>query len=179
MLPPTLISLLLLSLSTHATTASPSPAIVLDDYIHLMPHNTLFFRRQASPSNLQTFTQSLGGVSALPITSSGNAERPFEVDGDTFNDFATAAQRSCDRQANACSKAANDGGNKEFKVNDCDQQKNACNDAQKSATVTSFGQADANAGGGGGNNNNGAGVIASTNIGPDPQFPDFDLICDA
>jgi hypothetical protein len=40
-----------------------------------------------------------------------------------------------------------------------------CLAAQKSAKVTDFSQA-----------NN---VVASTNIGPDPQFPDFDLICDA
>lgn len=37
-----------------------------------------------------------------------------------------------------------------------------CNDAQKSATVKDFNTA-----------------VASENIGPDPEFGDFDLICDA
>ena len=36
-----------------------------------------------------------------------------------------------------------------------------CNDAQKSAQVKDFNSA-----------------VASTNIGPDPDFPDFDLICE-
>jgi len=36
-----------------------------------------------------------------------------------------------------------------------------CNAAQKSATVKDFNSA-----------------VASTNIGPDPDFPDFDLICE-
>lgn len=67
-------------------------------------------------------------------------------------------------------------------MNDCDQQKSKssflvhivkswdkwlivlidkCNDAQKSAQVKDFNTA-----------------VASTNIGPDPDFPDFDLICE-
>jgi hypothetical protein len=37
-----------------------------------------------------------------------------------------------------------------------------CNNAQRNAAVQDFQAA-----------------VASTNIGPDPQFPDFDLICDA
>jgi hypothetical protein len=36
-----------------------------------------------------------------------------------------------------------------------------CNSAQQSAQVKDFNTA-----------------VASTNIGPDPQFPDFDLICE-
>jgi hypothetical protein len=39
--------------------------------------------RQAG-TNLQVFTGALGGVRASPIVNSGNPERPFEVDGDTF-----------------------------------------------------------------------------------------------
>lgn len=40
--------------------------------------------RQASSDNLQTFGGSLGGKSAAAISNSGNDERVFEVDGDTF-----------------------------------------------------------------------------------------------
>lgn len=120
MLPPTLLSLILMALPT-LTLSSPQPALVSEEYMHLIPRNTLFFRQA---SDLQTFTQNLGGFSASPITNSGDAKRPFEVDGDTFTDFDSGAQRSCDNQFQKCSQAANEQGNKGgFKVEDCDQQK--------------------------------------------------------
>jgi hypothetical protein len=40
--------------------------------------------RQQGRVNLQTFTGALGGARASAITNSGDPERPFEVDGDTF-----------------------------------------------------------------------------------------------
>ena len=64
--------------------------------------------RQASSTNLQSFTGTLGGA-APPITNSGDPARQFEVNGNTFVNFAAAAQRSCDIQQNACSNAANSG----------------------------------------------------------------------
>ena len=54
-------------------------------------------KRQPS-SNLATFTGDLGGIAVTPITCSGNADRQFEVNGNTFVGFAAAAQRSCDIQ---------------------------------------------------------------------------------
>ena len=61
---------------------------------------------------------------ASAITNSGDAKRPFEVDGDTFTDFKSAGERSCDRQKTGCSNEANEQGNKGvFSVNDCDKQK--------------------------------------------------------
>ena len=42
------------------------------------------FPREVSTNNLQAFTGALGGVKASAISQSGNAQRPFEVDGDTF-----------------------------------------------------------------------------------------------
>ncbi|KAF2635966.1 hypothetical protein P280DRAFT_473387 [Massarina eburnea CBS 473.64] len=159
-LPSSLLSLLLLALPfSTLSAASPQPALVADEYMHLMPRNTLFFRQA---TDLQTFTQNLGGVSASPITNSGDPKRPFSVDGQTFTDFQSAAQRSCDNQFQNCSNTANAQGNKGgLKVQDCDGQKTSCNDAQKTAKAQDFSQ------------------TATTNIGPDPQFPDFDLICDA
>lgn len=143
-----------------------------------MPRNTLFFRQV---NDLQSFKGNLGGFAASPITNSGDGKRPFSVDGDTFTDFQTAAQRSCDNQFQQCSQSANQQGNKgDLKVSDCDTQKSMfecwfwvydgvlivgiddCNSAQQSAQVKDF--------------NTGA---ASTIISPDPEFPDFDLICDA
>ncbi|KAF2035432.1 hypothetical protein EK21DRAFT_106961 [Setomelanomma holmii] len=209
-LPPTLLALLFaLPALSHA---SPSPALVGSDWeISLIPRHTLFLRQL---SDLQTFSSALGGTRASAITNSGDSSRPFSVDGQTFDSFASAAQRSCDNQFQACQSAANGNGNgnqqnqassnrngqsqnnnnnqnnqqnKDRKqkskrqdgkgngggngiekrqnggltVNQCDQQKDQCNSAQQSATVKDFNTA-----------------VASTNIGPDPQFPDFDLICE-
>lgn len=40
--------------------------------------------RQATPTNLQVFSGSIGGVRASAITNTGDPDRPFGVDGDTF-----------------------------------------------------------------------------------------------
>jgi hypothetical protein len=40
--------------------------------------------RQQGSANLQTFSGALGGGAASAITNSGDPDRPFEVDGDTF-----------------------------------------------------------------------------------------------
>ncbi|KAH6855130.1 hypothetical protein B0I37DRAFT_48409 [Chaetomium sp. MPI-CAGE-AT-0009] len=77
--------------------------------------------RQQSRTNLQVFSGALGGAGAPAITNSGDPERPFEVDGDTFNDFDTAANRACDNQKNLCADMANNGGGN-FEVGDCDRQ---------------------------------------------------------
>jgi hypothetical protein len=69
---------------------------------------TIYFDRRAASGNLQTFTGSLGGA-ATPVTNSGNADRPFEVNGDTFVNLSAALQRSCDEQFNACADQANSG----------------------------------------------------------------------
>lgn len=185
-LPPTLLSLLYLSLTS--ASASPSPPLLTSDFaISLVPRNTLFFRQL---SDLQTFTAALGGVHASPITSSGDKSRPFEVDGNTFTAFSEAAQRSCDEQFQGCQAAANGNGGSGkagFTVGDCGGQKgmfvcgwfgvdgregrcwrdvltmvtDKCSAAQQTAKVQDFTQG-----------------VASTNIGPDPLFPDFDLICE-
>jgi len=106
LLPPTLLSLLFaLPALSHA---SPSPALVGSAYeISLIPRNTLFLRQLA---DLQTFDQALGGTRASPITNSGDPDRPFSVDGQTFDSFESAAQRSCDRQFQGCQGAANGNG---------------------------------------------------------------------
>ncbi|KAK6067962.1 hypothetical protein SCUP515_09875 [Seiridium cupressi] len=64
------------------------------------------FSRQTAPP-IQFFANALGGAAASPVTKSDDTERPFEIDGDTFTDFQTAAQRSCDNQKNACADVAN------------------------------------------------------------------------
>ena len=163
LLPSTLLALLHLALPA-LSHASPQPPLLSSTAdISLIPRHTLFLRQL---SNLQTFDGKLGNTPAPPITNSGKDDRPFEVEGNTFPDFETAAQRSCDEQFQGCSREAHrngGGGGKDggLKVNDCDEQKNKCLDAQKSAKVKDFKSA-----------------VASTNIGPDPDFPEFDLICE-
>ncbi|KAK2014099.1 hypothetical protein LZ32DRAFT_657464 [Colletotrichum eremochloae] len=90
--------------------------------------------------NLQAFDGNLGGVKASAITKSSNPERPFEVDGDTFPDFATAANRACDNQKNKCADAANNGSQK-FSVSECDKQSEKCKAAISSAPEQSFSDA--------------------------------------
>jgi hypothetical protein len=108
LLPSVLLSLLSLALPA-LSHASPQPPLISSDYeMSLVPRHTLFLRQI---SNLQTFEGQLGGVAASPITNSGDAKRPFSVDGDTFDSFESAAQRSCDNQFNKCGDAANGNGN--------------------------------------------------------------------
>ncbi|KAL2122064.1 hypothetical protein VTJ04DRAFT_2519 [Mycothermus thermophilus] len=87
--------------------------------------------------NLQTFTGALGGAAASAIIKSNDPERPFEVDGDTFNDFESAANRACDNQKNRCANLANNGGG-DFKVGDCDVQNERCKAAAAAASVREF-----------------------------------------
>ncbi|KAL4897016.1 hypothetical protein BDV59DRAFT_169570 [Aspergillus ambiguus] len=42
----------------------------------------------------QAFTGTLGG-SVPAITDTGDSERPYGVEGDTFTDYASAAERRC------------------------------------------------------------------------------------
>lgn len=61
----------------------------------------------ANGDNIQSFTGTLGGP-APPVVSS-NADKPFSVNGNTFNGASVALGRSCDIQHNACADAANSG----------------------------------------------------------------------
>lgn len=102
LLPAPLLALLFLSLTS---AASPSPAFLSDDFsMSLVPRHTLFYRQL---KDLQSFSGSLGGVRASSIMNSGIPDRPFQVDGANFPDFATAAMRSCDEQFDGCQRMAN------------------------------------------------------------------------
>jgi hypothetical protein len=76
-------------------------------------------------ANSQSFTGALGGVEATPVLDSGNADRPFDVKGDTFVNIAAALARSCDQQFNGCANLAN-GGEGDFSTDDCQAQKGKC-----------------------------------------------------
>ncbi|RKL32539.1 hypothetical protein BFJ72_g10482 [Fusarium proliferatum] len=73
--------------------------------------------------NVQTFTGTLGG--APPPVISSNAEKPFSVNGNTFNGESVALGRSCDIQHNACADAANSG-QLSGGVGQCETQLAAC-----------------------------------------------------
>lgn len=112
---------ILLAAALGASRASAGPDLGMGEM--LSGGSVLFPRQQgATGQNLQAFTGALGGIKADAVTNSGNSERPFEVDGDTFTDFNSAAQRSCDNQKNKCAQQANNGGNAGFEVSDCDSQ---------------------------------------------------------
>jgi hypothetical protein len=71
-------------------------------------------------------------VNGKQITQTGDPKTPFAVDGSSFDDFQTAAIRSCNNQHNACAQAANASGDKTLTVGDCDTQQTQCIAAQPS-----------------------------------------------
>lgn len=91
-------------------------------------------------SNLQIFTGSLGGVTADPITNSGDHSRPFMVAGDTFPAFTDAMSRSCANQVNKCEDAANNPAKAapDLTVAACQSQQSSCLAATSTATQTNF-----------------------------------------
>jgi hypothetical protein len=56
------------------------------------------------------------------VLDSGNAGRPFDVNGDTFVNLAGALQRSCDQQFNGCANLAN-AGDADISTAECQAQK--------------------------------------------------------
>ncbi|KAH8816659.1 hypothetical protein F5884DRAFT_229606 [Xylogone sp. PMI_703] len=108
------------------------------EYVSSVKVGGMFRRDGVSGANLQTFTGALGGAVAPPITESSDSSRPFEVDGDTFPDFSTAAQRSCNNQHNSCAKIANSNKSAGFTAGDCDSQQDQCVSSISSATQTAF-----------------------------------------
>ncbi|TLS30604.1 hypothetical protein PpBr36_03466 [Pyricularia pennisetigena] len=74
--------------------------------------------------NIQAFTGALGGA-APAVQFSAGSDRPFTVNGNTFNNAAAALTRSCDIQNNACFNAAN-GGQLTGGTQQCQQQQQEC-----------------------------------------------------
>lgn len=73
---------------------------------------------------MQAFTGTLGGPPP-PVISNAGSDRPFEVNGATFQNAAAALQRSCAVQKNACANAAN-AGQLEGGTQQCDAQEAEC-----------------------------------------------------
>ncbi|BCS22740.1 uncharacterized protein APUU_30965A [Aspergillus puulaauensis] len=66
------------------------------------------------------------GISIPAITKNGDSERPYSVDGDSFTDYESAAQRSCDIQFDVCQRAANTNSSVLFSLEECQSQQNDC-----------------------------------------------------
>ncbi|TRM65095.1 hypothetical protein BD626DRAFT_240688 [Schizophyllum amplum] len=81
----------------------------------------------ATAGNLQTFTGSLGDVTAPAVTATGDGK--FSVEGNSvFNNEQNALIRSCDVQHNKCANAANSSGNSgDLTVEACGTQQTDCN----------------------------------------------------
>ncbi|KAJ9293043.1 hypothetical protein DTO271G3_8178 [Paecilomyces variotii] len=164
--PTSLILLLLFEfLSCSLVTVDASSMAIthkLDPVMMRMLYGQMVKRKD---DNLQVFKGVMGAV-APAITDTGNPERPFGVDGDTFTDFQSAGERSCDNQFNSCQLKANTNKTSNFTVKDCETQQDQCRLAQSAASVTQF-----------------AGIADVTNTAPVPQqtFPfdeEFDIVCD-
>ncbi|KAB8296434.1 hypothetical protein EYC80_009177 [Monilinia laxa] len=91
-------------------------------------------------TNLQIFTGSLGGVTADPITNSGDHSRPYMVAGDTFPAYTDAVSRSCANQNNKCADAANNPSktSEDLSVGGCQTQSSSCIAVGATATQTTF-----------------------------------------
>ncbi|KAI0856394.1 hypothetical protein F4860DRAFT_493275 [Xylaria cubensis] len=94
---------------------------------------------QIGLSNLNIFTQALGGAEAPPITLSDDPQHPYNVNGQQVSDFNTAIDKTCDFQKNDCSELANGAQKGQISVSDCDDQSSQCKSFLKaSATQTAF-----------------------------------------
>lgn len=93
-------------------------AAVLSLLLAVASARTVPYTRRAT--NLQTFNGDLGGA-APAVVDSGDSNRPFEINGNTFVNLSGALQRSCDVQFNTCANQANSGA--DFTVDQCQTQK--------------------------------------------------------
>jgi len=67
----------------------------------------------------------VGGLPAPAVVNTGDSNRPFGVNNNTFTSQDTAAQRACDIQRNNCFDAVN-AGKVDGATSDCDAQVSAC-----------------------------------------------------
>ncbi|KAG9241817.1 hypothetical protein BJ878DRAFT_569838 [Calycina marina] len=80
----------------------------------------------SAETSSSTSSSDIGGIAAAEVTDSGDDDRPFEVNGQTFATESAAKQRACDIQNNACANAVNSGTVSGFTVTDCNTQQAAC-----------------------------------------------------
>ncbi|KAJ7158734.1 hypothetical protein C8R46DRAFT_1290740 [Mycena filopes] len=123
--------------TTTTAATSPGTATISSTSAAAAPAGTT----TSGNGNLQTFTGSLGGITAPAVvvaaasgsgnqlkSTSGSAGGEFQVVGNSvFKDAGDALARSCSIQKNDCADAANASGNKgSFTVSACGTQESAC-----------------------------------------------------
>ncbi|KAI9146428.1 hypothetical protein BKA69DRAFT_1044638 [Paraphysoderma sedebokerense] len=64
------------------------------------------YRGILAAANLNRFTGSLYGVPVVPITTSGDPSRRFQVGTEKFAIFGDACDKSCELQSQQCGRAA-------------------------------------------------------------------------
>lgn len=68
----------------------------------------------------------MGGIQPPPITAGTDPNRPFVVNGNTFDSMDEAINRACAIQNNACADAVNSGALPDVEVSDCADQEDLC-----------------------------------------------------
>ncbi|KAI0200009.1 hypothetical protein F4808DRAFT_173655 [Astrocystis sublimbata] len=76
-------------------------------------------------ANVNVFNGQVGAA-PIPIAEDAGSDRPFSVNGDSFQNAGAAVQRACDVQKNQCANAANSGADSTISVADCDAQQKEC-----------------------------------------------------
>ncbi|KAI0555280.1 hypothetical protein F4679DRAFT_578664 [Xylaria curta] len=116
----------------------------------------------AAGANVNAFSGNVG-AEPIPIVNDPTSDRPFSVNGATFQNAGAAIQRACDVQKNACANAANSGSAQGISVADCDAQQQQC--VQANAGVAKRGIAGVRARQSANNNNNGNGALDTGSCG--------------
>ncbi|KAL2868233.1 uncharacterized protein BJX67DRAFT_49850 [Aspergillus lucknowensis] len=130
-------------------------------------------------AHLHRRARTLGG-SAPTIMRTADSERPFSVDGDTFTDYDSAAQRSCNIQFDNCQSAANEDSSTSFSVEDCQTQQDDCfadpPSAENATMVTGVDNSGSSASETAeSTTKSDSAALAQTTI---PYDSEFDLVCD-
>ncbi|KAE8353580.1 hypothetical protein BDV28DRAFT_104806 [Aspergillus coremiiformis] len=132
----------------------------------------------ASLDKRQTFSGTLGGAAPL-VTHTGDSQRPYGVNGDTFPDYESAAGRSCNNQFDSCQKIANTDKSASFSLQNCQDQLTSCMSTVSSTSVAPQGGATISAPTASTSTSDANETVtahmAQTTI---PYDSEFDLICD-
>ncbi|KAE8328798.1 hypothetical protein BDV39DRAFT_203701 [Aspergillus sergii] len=131
----------------------------------------------ASIGKRQAFTGTLGASVPL-VTNTGDSERPYGVDGDTFTDYESAASRSCNNQFDSCQKIANTDQSSSFSLQDCQDQLSSCMSTVSSTSIAAQGATIASAPTASSLTTDATTVTAQLAQTTIPYDSEYDLVCD-
>ncbi|KNG86484.1 hypothetical protein ANOM_005121 [Aspergillus nomiae NRRL 13137] len=159
---------------------APSMTLILSalflilDASALIPDPVGLVYAPASIGKRQTFTGTLGG-STPAVTDTGDPERPYGVDGDTFTDYESAASR---RSLLTRTQIANTDQSSSFSLQDCQDQLNSCMSTVSSTSVALQGATIASAPTATSSTTDATTVTAQLAQTTIPYDSEFDLVCD-